>query len=61
MLTVMCAQVIMSTENLYNRVKANSRISHAEESNPLPQLDSIGSFVADCAYMLKTWKKQAGT
>ena len=48
----------MSTENLYNRVRANSKISHADETNPIPQLESIGNFVADCAYMLKASKKQ---
>lgn len=48
----------MSTENLYNRVKANSKISHAAATSPLAQLESIGSFVSDCAYMLRTWKKQ---
>jgi hypothetical protein len=48
----------MSTENLYNRVKANSKTSHAEEHNPLVQLEAIGNFVADCAFMLKQWKKQ---
>lgn len=51
-------QVIMSTENLYNRVKANSKTSHPEETNPLLQLDAIGNFVADCSHILKQWKKQ---
>jgi hypothetical protein len=55
----MCVQVIMSTENLYNRVKVNSKISHADDTNPLAQLESIGNFVADCAYSVKAWKKQA--
>lgn len=54
-------QVVMSTENLYNRVKANSKVGHAEATNPLAQLEAIGNFTADCTYMLRTWKKQAGT
>jgi hypothetical protein len=54
-------QVIMSTENLYNRVKANSKIGHAEEHNPLIQLEAIGNFVGDCAFMLKQWKRQQAT
>lgn len=48
----------MSTENLYNRVKVNSKISHADETNSLAQLESIGNFVSDCTYMVKAWKKQ---
>ena len=51
----------MSTENLYNRVKANSNISHPQHPGPLTQLDSIGNFVADCAHILRTLKRQTSS
>lgn len=49
-------QVNTSTGNLYNRVRQTSKIGHADETNPLHQLEAIGHFVADLGYIIKTNK-----
>lgn len=46
-------QVVMSTDNLFQRVRVNSKISHAEERNPLHQLEAIGNFVSDLGNILR--------
>lgn len=47
----------MSTDNLYNRCRVKSSIGHAAESNPLVQLEVIGNFVSDLAYIAKLHKE----
>lgn len=51
-------QVITSTENLYNRVMQKSKTSHADEDNPLQQLEAIGHFIADLGHILRLAKGQ---
>ena len=55
---IWCMQVVMSTENLFNRVRLDSKISYADEVNPLYQLEVIGNFVSDLGSTLKAHNQQ---
>ena len=48
----------MSTENLFHRVRMNSKISFPDEVNPLYQLEVIGNFVSDLSCTLKAYSQQ---
>lgn len=56
--TLEYGQVITSTENLYNRVMQKSKTSHADEDNPLQQLEAIGHFIADLGHIIRLAKGQ---
>ena len=46
-------QVCMSVENVYQRCVAHSRVARIAQSEPLPQLDVVGSFVSDLGAAVK--------
>lgn len=54
--TLEYGQVVLSTDNIFNRSRQRSKIGHAVESNPLLQLDVIGNFVSDLSAIVKQYK-----
>ncbi len=40
-------QVCMSTDNLFQRCRQQSKVAHGNVTNPLLQLEAIGNFVSD--------------
>ncbi|KAK9823584.1 hypothetical protein WJX72_003990 [[Myrmecia] bisecta] len=58
--TLEYGQVCMSTDNLFHRCRQRSKVAHANETNPLAQLDVIGNFVSDLGTIIKQQVK-AGT
>lgn len=51
--TLEYGQVVLSTDNIFNRCRARSKIAYPSESNPLQQLDVIGNYVSDLAFIIK--------
>lgn len=43
------SQVVLSTDNIFSRCRARSKIGYPAETNPLFQLDVVGNFVSDLA------------
>ena len=37
----------MSTDNLFQRCRQRSKVAHGNVTNPLLQLEAVGSFVSD--------------
>ena len=54
--TLEYGQVVLSTDNIFNRCRARSKIAYPSESNPLQQLDVIGNYVSDLAAIIKQGK-----
>lgn len=46
-------QVCMSVESVYQRCVAHSRVGRVAQSDPLPQLGVVGSFVSDLGAAVK--------
>ena len=44
---IVCIQVCMSTDNLFQRCRQRSKVAHGNVTNPLLQLEAIGNFVSD--------------
>lgn len=51
--TLEYGQVVMCTDNVFNRCRQHSKIAHQAESNPLHQLEVIGSYVSDLVAICK--------
>ena len=51
--TLEYGQVIMSTDNIFNRCRNCSKIAHAAETNPLDQLEVISNYVSDLGAIIK--------
>lgn len=51
--TLEYGQVVLSTDNIFNRCRARSKIAYPSESNPLQQLDVIGNYVSDLSAIIK--------
>lgn len=51
--TLEYGQVVLSTDNIFNRCRLNSKIGYHAETNPLQQLDVVGNFVSDLAAIIK--------
>eukprot|EP00197_Chlamydomonas_leiostraca_P014764 CAMPEP_0202871526 /NCGR_PEP_ID=MMETSP1391-20130828/18943_1 /ASSEMBLY_ACC=CAM_ASM_000867 /TAXON_ID=1034604 /ORGANISM="Chlamydomonas leiostraca, Strain SAG 11-49" /LENGTH=287 /DNA_ID=CAMNT_0049552355 /DNA_START=77 /DNA_END=937 /DNA_ORIENTATION=+ len=47
--TLEYGQVVLSTDNIFSRCRARSKIGYPAESNPLHQLDVVGNYVSDLA------------
>jgi predicted nuclease with TOPRIM domain len=56
--TLEYGQVVMSTDNIFNRCRSKSCIGHAAETHPLLQLEIIGNYVSDLGYIVKMHKEQ---
>lgn len=54
--TLEYGQVVLSTDNLFARSRARSHIKHNPETNPIHQLDMIGSYVSDLGAIIKQYK-----
>ncbi|KAJ9531595.1 hypothetical protein V8C86DRAFT_1811506 [Haematococcus lacustris] len=54
--TLEYGQVVLSTDNVFNRCRSRSTIGYPAESNPLQQLDVVGNFVSDLAAIVRTHK-----
>ncbi|GMH41990.1 hypothetical protein BSKO_09909 [Bryopsis sp. KO-2023] len=51
--TLEFGQVIMSTDNIFNRCRNRSRIAHPAETNPLEQLEVIGNYISDLGAIIR--------
>ncbi len=58
--TLEYGQVILSTDNIFNRCRSRSKIGYPPESHPLHQLDVIGNFVSDLAAITRQHKQEQG-
>ncbi len=56
--TLEYGQVVLSTDNIFNRCRARSRIGYPGESQPLHQLDVVGNFVSDLSAITRAWKQE---
>mmetsp|Transcript_25341 Transcript_25341/g.55050 ORF Transcript_25341/g.55050 Transcript_25341/m.55050 type:complete len:310 (+) Transcript_25341:61-990(+) len=54
--TLEYGQVVLSTDNIFNRCRGRSRIGYPAESNPLQQLDVVGNYVSDLGAIIKQFK-----
>ena len=59
--TLEYGQVVLSTDNIFNRCRGRSKIAYPPESNPLQQLDVVGNYVSDLGAIIKMHKAQKGT
>jgi hypothetical protein len=50
------SQVVLSTDNIFNRCRGRSKIGYPAESNPLQQLDVVGNFVSDLGAIVRTFR-----
>lgn len=50
-------QVILATQNLFQRCRENSVIAHSETIGPLEQMEVIGNFISDLEAAIKTQNK----
>jgi hypothetical protein len=55
--TLEYGQVVLSTDNIFNRCRQQSHIAHPPVTQPLQQLDIIANFVSD---LLVVCKQSAG-
>uniref|UniRef100_A0A383V3C6 DUF4200 domain-containing protein n=1 Tax=Tetradesmus obliquus TaxID=3088 RepID=A0A383V3C6_TETOB len=51
--TLEYGQVVLSADNIFNRCRQKSHIAHPPETNPLQQLEIIGSYVSDLLAICK--------
>lgn len=51
--TLEYGQVIMSSDNIFNRCRQCSSIAHAPEANPLDQLEVISNYVSDLGAIIR--------
>lgn len=58
--TLEYGQVIMSTDNLFQRCREKSCIGHPPESNPLHQMTVIGNLVSDLGCIIKQYRQEQG-
>lgn len=58
--TLEYGQVVLSTDNVFNRCRGRSKIAYPPESNPLQQLDVIGNYVSDLAAIVKQARTMKG-
>lgn len=49
-------QVVMSSDNIFQRCRARSNVNHVAHTNPLDQLTVIGEFMADLGGIVRMWK-----
>ena len=56
--TLEYGQVVLSTDNIFNRCRSRSKIAYPHESNPLQQLDVVGNYVSDLAAIIKAHKAE---
>jgi hypothetical protein len=49
-------QVVLSTDNIFNRCRGRSKIGYPAESNPLQQLDVVGNFVSDLGAIVRMYR-----
>lgn len=56
--TLEYGQVVLSTDNIFNRCRGRSKIAYPPESNPLQQLDVIGNYVSDLGAIIKASKSE---
>mmetsp|Transcript_16631 Transcript_16631/g.28553 ORF Transcript_16631/g.28553 Transcript_16631/m.28553 type:complete len:325 (+) Transcript_16631:114-1088(+) len=55
--TLEYGQVVLSTDNIFNRCRSRSKIGYPMESVSLHQLDVIGNFVSDLGAMVKAHRE----
>ena len=53
-------QVVLATDNLFNRCRARSRTAHAPSAEPLAQLEVVANFVGDLAAIVKQYQQEEG-
>eukprot|EP00798_Chlamydomonas_sp_ICE-L_P025664 gene25664-11329_t len=58
--TLEYGQVVLSTDNIFNRSRGRSKIGYPAESNPLQQLDVIGNYVSDLGAIIRQYKIEQG-
>lgn len=51
--TLVCGQVVLSTDNIFSRCRQKSHIAHPPVTQPLQQLDIIANFVSDLLAVCK--------
>lgn len=56
--TLEYGQVVLSTDNIFNRCRSRSKIGYPAESQPLHQLDVVGNFVSDLGAIIKSFKAE---
>lgn len=57
--TLEYGQVVLSTDNVFNRCRSRSKIGHPAESNPLHQLEVVGNYVSDLGAIIRAHREQA--
>ena len=57
--TLEYGQVVLSTDNIFNRSRSRSKIGYPQESNPLQQLDVVGNFVSDLGAIIRQHRIEA--
>jgi hypothetical protein len=58
--TLEYGQVVLSADNIFNRCRQKSHIAHPPETNPLQQLEIIGSYVSDLLAICKKYGVELG-
>ncbi|MEW5313954.1 MAG: hypothetical protein WDW38_005484 [Sanguina aurantia] len=56
--TLEYGQVVLSTDNIFNRSRSRSKIGYPAESNPLQQLDVVGNFVSDLGAIIRQYRSE---
>ncbi|GAX82119.1 hypothetical protein CEUSTIGMA_g9547.t1 [Chlamydomonas eustigma] len=56
--TLEYGQVVLSTDNIFNRCRGRSKIAYPPESNPLQQLDVVGNYVSDLGAIIKAYRAE---
>lgn len=56
--TLEYGQVVLSTDNIFNRSRSRSKIGYPAETNPLQQLDVVGNFVSDLAAIIRQYRSE---
>ncbi len=51
-------QVVLSTDNIFNRCRGRSKIAHPAESNPLLQLTVVGNYVSDLGAIIRQYRAE---
>lgn len=54
--TLEYGQVVLSTDNIFNRSRGRSKIGYHAESNPLQQLDVVGNYVSDLGAIIRQYR-----
>jgi hypothetical protein len=57
--TLEYGQVVLSTDNIFNRCRGRSKIAYPPESNPLQQLDVVGNYVSDLGAIVRQHRAEA--